>query len=98
MEAASEVRALPMVEMSCPVQSSEKLRLRKTANAEVEAGLDVIMKMSPVYFPSGFVFAAQASRTVFTWKGVKAGCLARISAVIPVIWGAAKLFPVQTKY
>ena len=41
------------------------------------------------------VFAAQAHKTVLTWKGVSSGCLARINAAIPAICGAAKLFPVQ---
>jgi hypothetical protein len=47
MDAASEVRALPIVETSCPVQRREKLRFRKTANGEVEAVLDIVMETSP---------------------------------------------------
>lgn len=34
MEAAREVSELPIVEMSCPLHISEKLRLRKTANGD----------------------------------------------------------------
>jgi hypothetical protein len=36
-----------MVDMSCPVQSREKFRLRKTANGEGEPGLVVVMRKSP---------------------------------------------------
>src|SRR3990172_6792658 len=51
-----------------------------------------------IYLLCRFVFAAQASNAVLIWKGVSSGCLARIRAVIPVMCGAAKLLPVQTRY
>src|SRR5512141_728023 len=44
------------------------------------------------------VFEAQVYRVVFTWNGVSSGCLARISATMPVICGAAKLLPVLVLY
>jgi len=42
MEAASDVSALPIVEMSCPVHIKEKLRFLKMAKGEAEA--DVVIR------------------------------------------------------
>src|SRR5581483_1213930 len=39
------------------------------------------------------VLAANARRIVLTWNGVTSGCFPIILTTIPVICGAAKLFP-----
>src|SRR4051812_43960579 len=39
-------------------------------------------------------FQAVAWRIVLTWNGARPGCLLRMRATIPVMCGAAKLFPV----
>ncbi len=46
----------------------------------------------------GLTLAAQAIKTVFTWNGVSSGCFDRMRQTMPVMCGAAKLFPVVSTY